>query len=105
MSLYLPSGTNIDRLDHKFKFMDDFQNYINELKKQTPNLIICGDYNICHEAIDIHDPVRNKMYLGFTSRRSWLDGFMKSGFVDSFVILTVIHTNIRGGVTVLELEK
>jgi exonuclease III len=29
-------------------------------KKQTPNLIICGDYNICHEAIDIHDPVRNK---------------------------------------------
>jgi exodeoxyribonuclease-3 len=32
MSLYLP-GTNIDRLDHKFKFMDDFQNYINELKK------------------------------------------------------------------------
>jgi hypothetical protein len=39
MSLYLPSGTNIDRLDHKFKFMDDFQNYINE-QKQTPNLII-----------------------------------------------------------------
>jgi exodeoxyribonuclease-3 len=42
--------------------MDDFQNYI-KTKKQTPNLII-WDYNICHEAIDIHDPVRNKkMYL------------------------------------------
>ena len=61
MSLYLPSGTNIDRLDHKFTFMDDFQNYINELKKETPNLIICGDYNICHEAIDIHDPIRNAL--------------------------------------------
>ncbi|MFV8333282.1 exodeoxyribonuclease III [Flavobacterium sp. GSP14] len=85
MSLYLPSGTNIDRLDHKFKFMDDFQNYINELKKQTPNLVICGDYNICHEAIDIHDPVRNKNVSGFLPQeRSWLDGFMKSGFVDSF---------------------
>jgi exonuclease III len=59
--------TNIDRLDHKFKFMDDFQNYINELKKQTPNLIICGDYNICHEAIDIHDPVQ-QMYLVFTKK-------------------------------------
>jgi exodeoxyribonuclease-3 len=34
VSLYLPSGTNIDRLDHKFKFMDDFQNYINELKSK-----------------------------------------------------------------------
>ena len=35
MSLYLPSGTNIDRLDHKFMFMDDFQNYINELKNRN----------------------------------------------------------------------
>ena len=34
MSLYLPSGTNLDRLDHKFKYMDDFQNYINNLKKE-----------------------------------------------------------------------
>jgi len=85
MSLYLPSGTNIDRLDHKFKFMDDFQLYINELRKQAPNLIICGDYNICHEAIDIHDPVRNKNVSGFLPQeRSWLDGFIKSGFVDSF---------------------
>ena len=60
ISLYLPSGTNIDRLDYKFKFMDDFQNYINSLKKDYPRLVICGDYNICHRAIDIHDPVRNK---------------------------------------------
>ena len=85
MSLYLPSGTNIERLDHKFMFMDDFQNYIDELKKETPNLIICGDYNICHEAIDIHDPIRNKNVSGFLPQeRAWLDGFMKSGFVDSF---------------------
>ena len=85
MSLYLPSGTNIDRLEHKFMFMDDFQTYINELKRETPNLIICGDYNICHEAIDIHDPVRNKNVSGFLPQeRAWLDGFMKSGFVDSF---------------------
>jgi len=65
MSLYLPSGTNIDRLDHKFKYMDDFQSYINELKKEIPNLIICGDYNICYESIDIHDPIRNKTVSGF----------------------------------------
>lgn len=85
MSLYLPSGTNIDRLDFKFQYMDEFQNYINHLKNDIPNLIICGDYNICHEAIDIHDPIRNATVSGFLpSERKWLDGFMKSGFVDSF---------------------
>lgn len=85
MSLYLPSGTNIDRLDFKFQYMDDFQNYILHLTKEIPNLVIGGDYNICHEAIDIHDPVRNAKVSGFLpEERAWLDGFMKSGFIDSF---------------------
>lgn len=85
MSLYLPSGTNIERLDFKFTFMDDFQNYINQLKVSHPNLIICGDYNICHQAIDIHDPIRNANVSGFLPvEREWLDNFMKSGFIDSF---------------------
>lgn len=85
MSLYLPSGTNVDRLDYKFQYMDDFQTYINDLVKEIPNLIICGDYNICHEAIDIHDPVRNAKVSGFLPQeRAWLDSFMNSGFIDSF---------------------
>ncbi len=88
MSLYLPSGTNIDRLSHKFQYMADFQNYINELKKEVPNLIICGDYNICHQAIDIHDPIRNAKVSGFLpEEREWLDTFMKNGFLDSFRML------------------
>ena len=85
MSLYLPSGTNVDRLDYKFQYMDAFQTYINDLVKEIPNLIICGDYNICHEAIDIHDPVRNAKVSGFLPQeRAWLDSFMNSGFIDSF---------------------
>ncbi|GJQ07552.1 exodeoxyribonuclease III [Capnocytophaga cynodegmi] len=85
MSLYLPSGTNIERLDFKFTFMDDFQDYINKLKVSHPNLVICGDYNICHQAIDIHDPIRNANVSGFLPvEREWLDNFMKSGFIDSF---------------------
>lgn len=88
MSLYLPSGTNIDRLSHKFQYMDDFQKYIDQLKTEVPNLIIGGDYNICHQAIDIHDPVRNAKVSGFLpEERAWLDGFMKSGFLDSFRML------------------
>ena len=88
MSLYLPSGTNINRLDYKFKFMDEFRVYIDNLKLKFPNLIICGDYNICHQAIDIHDPVRNKTVSGFLpEERDWLNRFINSGFVDSFRFL------------------
>ena len=85
MSLYLPSGTNIQRLEHKFEYMDLFQSYINELKKETPNLVICGDYNICHEAIDIHDPIRNKNVSGFLpEERAWMSNFLANGFTDAF---------------------
>ncbi len=85
MSMYLPSGTNIQRLEHKFEYMDLLQNYVDELKKELPNLVICGDYNICHEAIDIHDPVRNKNVSGFLpEERAWMTSFLKSGFVDAF---------------------
>ena len=85
MSLYLPSGTNLARLEHKLEYMDLFQDYINTLKKDVPNLIICGDYNICHKAIDIHDPVRNKNVSGFLpEERAWMSQFLKSGFVDAF---------------------
>jgi exodeoxyribonuclease-3 len=85
MSLYLPSGTNMDRLEHKLKYMADFQTYINDLKKDHPNLVILGDYNICHKAIDIHDPVRNKKVSGFLPvEREWIGNFIDSGFIDSF---------------------
>lgn len=85
MSLYLPSGTNIERLGHKFTYMDDFHAYITQLKKDIPHLIVCGDFNICHQAIDIHDPVRNAKVSGFLpEERAWLDAFINNGFVDSF---------------------
>ena len=85
MSLYLPSGTNIARLEHKLEYMALFQEYVNTLKKELPNLVICGDYNICHQAIDIHNPVSNKNSSGFLPiERAWLDDFINQGFIDSF---------------------
>ncbi|WP_340077148.1 exodeoxyribonuclease III [Leptobacterium sp. I13] len=85
MSLYLPSGTNIERLEHKLQYMADFQEYVNKLKKDIPNLVISGDYNICHQAIDIHDPIRNAKVSGFLPvEREWIANFIKSGFIDSF---------------------
>lgn len=89
MSLYLPSGSNVSRIEYKYKFMDDFLEYVNQLKKDIPNLVICGDYNICHEAIDIHDPVRNKKVSGFLpEERDWMGRFIGSGFIDSFRYFT-----------------
>lgn len=85
MSMYLPSGTNSARLEHKLEYMSLLQDYVNEIKQDVPNLVIGGDYNICHEAIDIHDPVRNKNVSGFLPvEREWISNFMDSGFIDSF---------------------
>ncbi|MBJ7880040.1 exodeoxyribonuclease III [Gelidibacter salicanalis] len=85
MSLYLPSGTNDARLQHKFDYMDMFQTYIDELKASIPNLIVLGDYNICHEAIDIHNPKGLSNVSGFLPvERQWIGSFMKRGFIDSF---------------------
>ena len=86
MSLYLPSGTNVNRLEFKFKYMHEFENYINSLRSEIPNLVIAGDYNICHKAIDIHDPSpRMEKVSGFLpEERAWLDKFINSGFIDSY---------------------
>ncbi|MDB9961473.1 exodeoxyribonuclease III [Oceanihabitans sp.] len=84
MSLYLPSGTNDLRLQHKLDYMDMFQGYINTLKKDIPNLVICGDYNICHEEMDIHNP-KMKNVSGFLPiEREWIGRFIDSGFTDAF---------------------
>jgi exodeoxyribonuclease-3 len=86
ISVYHPSGSSGDvRQAFKMKWLEDFHNYILELRKDRPNLIISGDYNICHQAIDIHDPVRNAKNSGFLpEEREWMSNFLDSGFVDSF---------------------
>lgn len=86
INVYVPSASNMDRLSFKLKFCEDFLKYIQDLQKEHPNLIISGDYNICHEAIDIHDPVRNKKVSGFLpEEREWLGRFMnENDLIDSF---------------------
>ena len=86
LSVYFPSGSSGEkRQEFKFMFLDFFQNFINELKQSIPNLIICGDFNICHKEIDIHNPKRNKNTSGFLiEERNWVTNFLNSGFIDSF---------------------
>ena len=88
ISVYVPSASNIERLDFKMEFCYDFMNHIKELRKEIPRLIISGDFNICHEAIDIHDPIRLKNVSGFLPiEREWMSLFMSEcKLLDSFRI-------------------
>jgi len=88
---YFPSGsTGDERQDVKMTFLADIQNFVNNLKTTRPNIVLSGDFNICHKAIDIHNPERNKKTSGFLpEERAWVDAFVESGFVDSF---RVVHT-------------
>lgn len=86
VSVYHPSGTSGDeRQAFKMEWLDFFQNFVRELKKERPQLVMSGDYNICHEAIDIHDPIRNATSSGFLpEEREWFTNFLKDGYIDSF---------------------
>ncbi len=86
INAYFPSGTSGDeRQDYKYQWLDEFFVYINDLRKTRPNIIVCGDYNICHKPIDIHDPVKNKNYTGFKpEERAWMEKLFTTGFIDSF---------------------
>jgi len=86
MSVYMPSGSSgEERQGFKMNWNRQFHAYIEQLKEKRPNLIICGDYNICHKAIDIHNPISNANTSGFLpEEREWIDSFMNSGFIDSF---------------------
>jgi len=86
INTYMPSGTTGDiRQTFKYEWLDDFFNYIEGLKKENRKLIICGDFNICHKEIDIHNPKSNKNTSGFLpEERAWVSKFIDSGFTDCF---------------------
>jgi len=84
--VYIPSGTMGDvRQAVKMEFLEAFTAYLLKLRKERPNLVICGDYNICHKPIDINNPERHTTVSGFLpEEREWFDRFIDLGFVDSF---------------------
>jgi exodeoxyribonuclease-3 len=86
INAYFPSGTSGDiRQAFKYEWLDEFYLFLDELKKTNPRIILCGDYNIAHQEIDIHDPKGNKKSSGFLPiERAWMDKFLTTGFYDSF---------------------
>jgi exodeoxyribonuclease-3 len=86
INAYFPSGTSGDeRQGFKYVWLDEFFNYVQDLRKKNPHIIICGDYNIAHKEIDIHNPSGNKNTTGFLpEERAWMDKFYSSGWIDVF---------------------
>lgn len=86
ISAYFPSGTTGGvRQEYKMEFLADFHNYLNQLRKTRPNLVISGDYNICRLWIDIHNPSQQQNTSGFLpEERDWFARFVEDGYVDSF---------------------
>ncbi len=86
LNVYIPSGTTGDvRQSYKMQWLGEFEKFIKKLLKKHPNLIICGDVNICHQAIDIHNPISNAKSSGFLpEERAWVTKFLGDGFIDTF---------------------
>ena len=86
INAYFPSGTSGDeRQQYKYKWLDELHGYLNDLQKNHKKIILCGDYNIAHNEIDIHDPKGNKKSSGFLpEERAWMTKFLESGWIDTF---------------------
>lgn len=86
VSVYIPSGTTGDiRQDFKMDFLVHFEAYVRRLREERKNVVISGDYNICHKPIDINNPQKHTKSSGFLpDERAWFDDFVASGMIDSF---------------------
>lgn len=85
-SVYAPSGTTGDiRQDLKMEFLDVFYTFATDYLQKDKPVVFCGDFNICHTKIDIHNPVQNKNTSGFLpEERAWVTQLLEAGYNDVF---------------------
>lgn len=85
---YFPNGAaSEERHYFKMDYLQKFHSWMKSLDQKKP-VILAGDINIAHQAIDIHDPVRLDGTSGFMpEEREWMDQLFASGFIDAYRIL------------------
>lgn len=73
------------RLDYKLDFAESMQSLCDQLTASGRNIVLCGDYNVAHRAIDLENPAANENNAGYLpEERAWMDRFTSSGYVDTF---------------------
>lgn len=86
INTYFPnSQREHTRLDYKLFFCSELHKYLKKLAKQGKNIVLCGDYNIAHQEIDLANPKSNRENAGFLpEERDWMTKFLSSGYTDIF---------------------
>lgn len=84
-NVYFPNGQmNEERLAYKLGYYDAFLAHAQSLRKTKP-IVVCGDFNTAHKAIDLARPKANEGTSGFLPvERAWMDRFTAQGYVDTF---------------------
>lgn len=85
VTVYTPnSKTELERLDYRMVWEDEFRAYLLKLNEKKP-VIVCGDLNVAHKEIDLKNPKTNTRNAGFTiEERTKFTELLESGFTDSF---------------------
>ena len=85
-NVYFPNGSAREER-HLFK-QEFLRKFLRHLMKQIAmgkKVIVVGDYNVAHKAIDVHDPVRLSKVSGFLpEEQAWFSRFFEAGFIDTF---------------------
>ncbi|MBQ4379006.1 MAG: exodeoxyribonuclease III [Treponema sp.] len=86
VSAYFPNSQDHGaRLDYKLRFCESIFKYLTNLVSQGYDIVLCGDYNIAHKAIDLKNPKSNENNAGYLpEERAWMDFFTANGFTDTF---------------------
>jgi exodeoxyribonuclease-3 len=84
-NIYFPNANHeLSRLDFKMDFNDKLLAYFKKLEKDKP-VVLCGDFNVAHQEIDLARPKNNVGRPGFTDEeRNWMTKFLEKGFVDTW---------------------
>lgn len=85
-NIYFPNGkASAERLQYKMEFYAAFLEYVENVTKNGRNVVICGDVNTAHTALDLARPKENEKVSGFLpEERAWMDTFLSRGYVDTF---------------------
>lgn len=88
-NIYFPNGgRGPERLAYKLGYYDAFLAHAETLRQKKP-IVVCGDFNTAHTALDLKNAKANEKTSGFLpEERAWLDRFVAAGYVDTFRLFT-----------------